>query len=252
MLGFKREKKDEDDSRFEVSDKIDKRLTAGTPNRKFQQGSITLSFTPTTVDVATKLNVTDRITLVHETRTERRQLVTPTRCRTHRYRRKHLKASIWKHRIWKHSFTWFSQLSLFIFNYYSIIQNIQNYYTKYTNKFQIYIIILSFWSHCPHGPVMLGFKREKKDEDDILFEVSDKIDKRLTAGTPNKKKNQQGSITLSFTPRTVDVATNLNVTDRTTLVQETIKCHTASLQDTQISTEASESIASLGSSRNCF
>ena len=99
---------------------------------------------------------------------------------------------------------------------------------------------------------MLGFKREKKDEDDILFEVSDKIDKRLTAGTPNKKKNQQGSITLSFTPRTVDVATNLNVTDRTTLVQETIKCHTASLQDTQISTEASESIASLGSSRNCL
>ena len=94
MLGFKREKKDEDDILFEVSDKIDKRLTAGTPNRKFQQGSITLSFTPTTVDVATKLNVTDRITLVHETRTERRQLVTPTRCRTHRYRRKHLKASI--------------------------------------------------------------------------------------------------------------------------------------------------------------
>ena len=159
---------------------------------KIQQGSITLSFTPTTVDVATKLNVTDRITLVHETRTERRQLVTPTRCRTHRYRRKHLKASIWKHRIWKHSFTWFSQLSLFIFNYYSIIQNIQNYYTKYTNKFQIYIIILSFWSHCPHGPVMLGFKREKKDEDDILFEVSDKIDKRLTAGTPNKKKKSAG------------------------------------------------------------
>ena len=93
MLGFKREKKDEDDSLFEVSDKIDKRLTAGTPNRKFQQGSITLSFTPTTVDVATKLNVTDRTTLVHETITERRQLVTPTRCRTHRYRRKHLKAS---------------------------------------------------------------------------------------------------------------------------------------------------------------
>ena len=98
---------------------------------------------------------------------------------------------------------------------------------------------------------MLGFKREKKDEDDILFEVSDKIDKRLTAGTPNRKF-QQGSITLSFTPTTVDVATNLNVTDRTTLVQETIKCHTASLQDTQISTEASESIASLGSSRNCL
>ena len=98
---------------------------------------------------------------------------------------------------------------------------------------------------------MLGFKREKKDEDDSLFEVSDKIDKRLTAGTPNRKF-QQGSITLSFTPTTVDVATNLNVTDRTTLVQETIKCHTASLQDTQISTEASESIASLGSSRNCL
>ena len=98
---------------------------------------------------------------------------------------------------------------------------------------------------------MLGFKREKKDEDDILFEVSDKIDKRLTAGTPNRKF-QQGSITLSFTPTTVDVATNLNVTDHTTLVQETIKCHTASLQDTQISTEASESIASLGSSRNCL
>ena len=98
---------------------------------------------------------------------------------------------------------------------------------------------------------MLGFKREKKDEDDILFEVSDKIDKRLTAGTPNRKF-QQGSITLSFTPTTVDVATNLNVTDRTTLVQETIKCHTASLQDTQISTEASESSASLGSSRNCL
>ena len=98
---------------------------------------------------------------------------------------------------------------------------------------------------------MLGFKREKKDEDDSLFEVSDKIDKRLTAGTPNRKF-QQGSITLSFTPTTVDVATNLNVTDRTTLVQETIKCHTASLQDTQISTEASESIASLGSCRNCL
>ena len=39
---------------------------------------------------------------------------------------------------------------------------------------------------------MLGFKREKKDEDDILFEVSDKIDKRLTAGTPNKKKISAG------------------------------------------------------------
>ena len=57
MLGFKREKKDEDDSLFEVSEKIDKRLTCWNTKQKFQQGSITLSFTPTTVDVATKLTV---------------------------------------------------------------------------------------------------------------------------------------------------------------------------------------------------
>ena len=252
MLGFKREKKDEDDSRFEVSDKIDKRLTAGTPNRKFQQGSITLSFTPTTVDVATKLNVTDRITLVHETRTERRQLVTPTRCRTHRYRRKHLKASIWKHRIWKHSFTWFSQLSLFIFNYYSIIQNIQitiqNIQTNFKSISLFYPsghivhMVLSCWAS--------NVRRRMK-----MIYSSRSVTRSTNAWLlehQTRKKNQQGSITLSFTPRTVDVATNLNVTDRTTLVQETIKCHTASLQDTQISTEASESIASLGSSRNYF
>ena len=41
---------------------------------------------------------------------------------------------------------------------------------------------------------MLGFKREKKDEDDSLFEVSEKIDKRLTAGTPNRNFSRAASL----------------------------------------------------------
>ena len=81
---------------------------------------------------------------------------------------------------------------IIIIQKYKIDKQISNLYHYF------YIIILSFWSHFwshfPHGPVMLGFKREKKDEDDSLFEVSEKIDKRLTAGTPNRNFSRAASL----------------------------------------------------------